>query len=111
MGFAFPFAHFMTNGIQASELCGLFYKAVYVLYLFGFKVIFTCMDGAQANRTFMHICLGDKQKIFKAPNPCTSTDIIFLMDYSHLMKIRNILKSGLTSKYTRLLTLPSGLTI
>lgn len=112
-GFRFPFAHFITNGIQASELYGLFWKSVYFLYTYGFTVLYTCMDGAQSNRSFMHICLGDKPTSFIARNPCTSTDVIFLMDYSHVMKKlrNNILKSGIRPKSTRILTLPSSYTI
>ena len=112
-GFRFPFAHFVTNSIQASELYGLFWKAVYLLYTYGFIILYTCMDGAQANRSFMHICLGDKPSSFIASSPCTSTDVIFLMDFSHAMKKlrNNILKSGIHPKSTRLLTLPSSYTI
>ena len=112
-GFRFPFAHFVTNSIQASELYGLFWKAVYLLYTYGFTVLYTCMDGAQSNRSFMHICLGDKPTSFIARSPCTSTDVIFLMDFSHVMKKlrNNILKSGIHPKSTRLLTLPSSYTV
>ena len=112
-GFRFPFAHFVTNSIQASELYGLFWKAVYLLYSYGFTVLYTCMDGAQSNRSFMHICLGNKPTSFIAKSPCTSSDVIFLMDFSHVMKKlrNNILKSGILPKSTRLLTLPSSYTI
>lgn len=112
-GFRFPFAHFVTNSIQPSELYGLFWKAVYLLYTYGFTVLYTCMDGAQCNRSFMHICLGEKPTSFVARNPCTSTDVIFLMDFSHVMKKlrNNMLKSGIHPKSTRILTLPSSHTV
>lgn len=112
-GFRFPFAHFITNGVQASEIYGLFWKAVYLLYSYGFKVLFTCMDGAQSNRSFMHICLGNTPTSYISRSPCTSYDIIFLMDISHVIKkVRNnILNSGVTQKSTRLLTLPSSYTV
>ena len=71
------------------------------------------MDGAQSNRSFMHICLGNKPTSFIAKSPCISSDVIFLMDFSHVMKKlrNNILKSGILPKSTRLLTLPSSYTI
>ena len=108
-GFRFPFAHFVTDNIQASELYGLFWIAVYKLHEFGFQVLYTCMDGAQANHSFMHICLGDKPNSYIAQNPCTSQPVVFIMDFSHVVKkIRNnILKSGLNPRCTRLLTLPN----
>ncbi|WAR18366.1 hypothetical protein MAR_000204 [Mya arenaria] len=45
-GFRFPFAHFITDNVQASELYGLFWKSVQYLKTCGFKVLHTCMDGA-----------------------------------------------------------------
>ncbi|XP_052258149.1 uncharacterized protein LOC127862916 [Dreissena polymorpha] len=112
-GFRFPFAYFITNGVQASELCGMFWKAVYLLRCAGFTALYTCMDGAQANRSFMHMCLGDKPHNYIARSPCSSNDIIFVMDFSHVVKkIRNnILKSGIHPKSTRILTLTSFFTI
>lgn len=115
-GFRFPFAHFITDNIQASELYGLFWKAVKFLWTYGFKVLYTCMDGAVCNRSFMHICVGPNSYTnykFISPSPCTSQPVIFMMDVSHVLKkIRNnIIKSGILNKCTRILTLPSGLTI
>lgn len=111
-GFRFPFAYFLTESIQASEMYDLLWRAVSNLYMYGFKVLFTCMDGAQANRSFMHSCVNDKAT-FLAESPCTTTPVSFMMDISHVIKkIRNnILKSGIHSKSTRLLTLPSDHTI
>ncbi|XP_052237193.1 uncharacterized protein LOC127848653 [Dreissena polymorpha] len=107
-GFRFPFAHFVTKGIQASELYGLFWKAIRLLYTYGFKVLYTCMDGAQCNRTFLHVCLGDNPASFISSNPCYNFPVVFIMDISHVLKkIRNnILKSGNSKGSTRLLTLP-----
>lgn len=112
-GFRFPFAFFITDTVQASEIYSLFWKAVAELYTYGFKVLFTCMDGAQANRTFMHICVGKEPKIFSTPSPCTSHPVILMMDFSHVMKkIRNnLIQSGIHEKCTRLLTLPTGVQI
>lgn len=108
-GFRFPFAHFVTDNIQASEVYALFWKAVYILFTFGFKVIYTCMDGAQANRICLHTCLGKGPTQFIRPSPCTSQSVVFMMDISHVLKkIRNnIMKSGIQNKSTRLLTLPN----
>lgn len=55
-GFRFPFSYFLTESIQAFEIYALFFwKAISILYTYGFKVLFTCMDGAQANRSLVHI--------------------------------------------------------
>ena len=115
-GFRFPFAHFVTDNVQASELYGLFWKAVKALWTYGFKVLYTCMDGAVCNWSLMHICVGEnsyKDYKFKSLSPCTSIPVIFMMDISHVLKkIRNnIMKSGISAKCTRTLTLPNGLTI
>ena len=56
-GFRFPFAHFVTDNVQASELYGMFWKAVKILWTYGFKVLFTCMDGAVCNHSLMHSCV------------------------------------------------------
>lgn len=112
-GFRFPFAHFVTDGIQASELYGIFWKAVQYLWTYGFKVVYTCMDGAVCNRSFMHICVGENSHLqynFVSANPTTSQSVIFTMDVSHVLKkIRNnIMKSGLSPKCTRNLMLQNG---
>lgn len=115
-GFRFPFAHFITSQIQASELYSLFWKSVQCLFSFGFKVIYTCMDGAVCNRSFLHICVGENKNFdynFISKSPTTLHDDIFIMDISHVLKkIRNnIIKSGHGPKCTRLLTLPDKTTI
>ena len=76
-----------------------------MLVLFGFKVTFVSLDGAQANRDFMKIFLpqGSKKsdsintmKIKNVFDPA-SPNIYMIMDYSHVMKKiwKNISKSGL----------------
>ena len=115
-GFRFPFAHFITDNIQASEQYALFWRAVKNLWTFGFKVLYTCMDGAVCTRSFMHICVGEnsyKDYRFISTGPCTSLPVVFMMDVSHVLKkIRNnVIKSGISAKCTRLLTLPNDLTV
>ena len=46
-GFRFPFAHFISNGIQGTELYQLFWEAVDKLQMFGFRIVYTSVDGAQ----------------------------------------------------------------
>lgn len=113
----FPFAHFITDQVQASEIYSIFWKAVKLLWSYGFKtLLYTCMDGAVCNRSFMHICVGDNSKLnnkFVTQSPCTPNDVIFMMDVSHVLKkVRNnIIKSGLHPKSTRLLKLPNQMTV
>jgi hypothetical protein len=108
-GFRFPFAHFISDGIQGPELYPLFWEAVDRLRRFGFKAVYTCMDGAQSNRTFMHINTS-AEKSFITNCPCNLDTMVFLMDSKHVIKkIRNnILKSGNFKTSTRLLTLANG---
>jgi hypothetical protein len=115
-GFRFPFAHFITNGIQGTELYSLFWEAVDKLQMYGFKVLYTSLDGAQSNRNFMKYNLGNNNTTFQTSIPCNFSDLVFIMDISHVIKkIRNnILSSGIEGnsvKYTRLLTLPSSYTV
>jgi hypothetical protein len=113
-GFRFPFAHFITNGVQGTELYSLFWRAVDELWMFGFKILYVSLDGAQSNRNFMNYNLGyENKKSFKTENPYTSGEIAFIMDVSHVIKkIRNnILSSGSAKFHKRLLTLPSSDTI
>ncbi|XP_045156281.2 uncharacterized protein LOC123522863 isoform X2 [Mercenaria mercenaria] len=110
-GFRFPFAHFISTNIQAYELDTLFWEAVYLLKMYGFNVSYVCMDGAQSNRTFMHINIGKNATSLIAQNPCEPENpVIFLMDSSHVFKkIRNnVIKSGIQKGCTRHLQLPNG---
>jgi hypothetical protein len=104
-GFRFPFACFPVTQTKASNLHFLFWKAVQHLNTFNFKVCFVSMDGAQTNRDFMKMFFSQSspeaenfsiRNIWFPEHP----PIIFIMDYSHVIKrIRNnILKSGPKSK-------------
>ncbi|KAL3854195.1 hypothetical protein ACJMK2_013473 [Sinanodonta woodiana] len=109
-GFRFPFAHFITRQAQASELYTLFWGAVDKLSVYGFTTAYVNMDGAQSNRSFMHmhgIKLSSTNLHVTSPvNP--GQTVIFTMDYSHVIKkIRNnIMKSGIKRGRTRNLELP-----
>ena len=114
-GFRFPIAHFPTTQITPPELYLIFWKSVQMLGIYGFRVIYTSLDGAQTNRTFMKMLLPEDQRtsytmqtmscrnIYDATFP----NICIIMDYSHIMKkIRNnILKSGFSENHKRLLSL------
>ena len=68
-GLRFSVAHFVTNQVQGPELFSLFWEAVDKIERKGFKVYYTCMDGAQCNRTFMHINLdGTGDRSFRIPS-------------------------------------------
>jgi len=108
-GFRFPLFHFPTKQASASELNLLFWKITNLLQIFGFNVKYVSLDGAQTNRDFAKILLGDfhsstvntmrVQNIFSLIPQYTYV----IMDYSHVMKkIRNNLnKSGKQSSYKR----------
>jgi hypothetical protein len=53
----------------------------FLLHSFGFKILYTCMDGAHINRSFMHICLRNSPKSFISTSPCTSYNVISLWTF------------------------------
>ena len=110
-GFRFPIAHFITTNVQSYDLHNLFWRAVDKLQLYGFTVSFTCMDGAQSNRSFLHLNLGKTLSSFVAKNPSNpSNPVIFTMDICHcIKKIRNnLMKSGTNAHCTRNIVLPGN---
>lgn len=56
-GFRFPIAHFPVTEATASEIHCMFHRAVHYLSTWGFHVKYVNMDGASANRVFMHLNL------------------------------------------------------
>ena len=86
---------------QAGNLHFLFWQAVKYLNTYDFKVLFVSMDGAQTNRDFMKMFFSASSPLienFAIKNIWSPHDpqIIFIMDYSHVIKrVRNnVLKSG-----------------
>ena len=108
-GFRFPVAHFLTDGAQIGELQSTFWLAVDKLSMYEFRVVYTCMDGAQSNRSFMKANV-NVDKGFTCPSECLLTNMVFMIDFSHVIKKikNNVLKSGIHEKSTRNLVLPSG---
>ena len=96
-GFRFPFVHFVSRQVNASDLYILMWEAIDKLRCYDFSVKYICMDGACSNRSFMHLHFPNKNLIemkmtAKSPiNP--EKEVIFMMDPSHCFKkIRNGLK-------------------
>lgn len=56
-GFRFPIAHFPVTEATASEIHCMIQRAVHCLSTWGFDVKYINMDGASANRAFMHLNL------------------------------------------------------
>jgi hypothetical protein len=108
-GFRFPICHFPTTQASASDLYILTWEIINMLQIFGFTVRYISTDGAQTNRDFGRILLGDFKSetatTMKMPNMyCpNSPPIFFIMDFSHVIKkIRNnILKSSSSSSGKR----------
>ena len=111
-GFRFPFAHFPTKGASQSELYIHFWEAVKQLSTYGFRCVYTNMDGAAQNRAFLKMnflsCDAITSKMVAKVDSNPDEYVIFIMDYSHVIKkIRNnILKSGHATGCTRCLRLP-----
>lgn len=114
-GFRFPIAHFPTVQITPHELYLIFWKSVKMLGIYGFRVIYTSLDGAQTNRLFMKMLLPEDERTSDTMKTMSCSNIYdpnlpkisIIMDYSHVMKkIRNnVLKSGYLENHKRLLSL------
>jgi hypothetical protein len=113
-GFRFPFAHFLSKQVSASDLYCVVWEAVDHLRQYGFNVKYISMDGAVSNRSLLHMHFPDNDQIEKCmttqcpTNPFES--MVMMMDPSHCFKkIRNgILSSGQEKGSKRRLKLTSG---
>lgn len=109
--FRFSVAHLPNNQATSDQLYYIFFKTVSLLNSYGFHISYTSMDGASSNRTFMKMCFpnGDAlQKRMVAKGPNGVGPIVFIMDYSHVMKkIRNSIYSSRCNGIRHLM-LPSG---
>lgn len=100
-GFRFPFAHFPTTQVKPSDLHFVFWKAVKFLNLYGFKICFASMDGAQANRDFVKMFFNESNPMearYSIANVWFPHEpkITFIMDFSHVIKrIRNNISKSL----------------
>lgn len=112
-GFRFPLAVFEMKDIYGYQLYDPFWKSVSELYMYGFRVMYACLDGSEASHSFMHICLGDKPTSFVSKSPCLLTDMVFIVDFAYVLKElrNNIMTSGVRQMCTKLLTLPSSYTV
>ena len=91
-GFRFPFARYPTTEVDPSSLYTNFWKAVGWLRMIGFQVNYCCMDGGEANRSFIKMHSQGKdpeEEKFTTINPYTRKPIVFLLDpsVSKLQKI------------------------
>lgn len=104
-GFRFPVACFASSTANAAELYTIFWDTVHHLQLYNFIVHYCCMDGACANRTFMKMHVISEPNTYKVKNMYGTGEIVFLQDYSHVIKkVRNSLcKSSLAPKSARCL--------
>lgn len=86
-GFRFPFAHFISRNINATQLYILFWEAVNNLKDMDFSVQYVCIDGAVSNRSFMHLYFPDSEPLahnMKEMCPAeTNEEMIFMTDPSH----------------------------
>ncbi|KAJ8311525.1 hypothetical protein KUTeg_010880 [Tegillarca granosa] len=109
-GFRWPFANFPNTQAPPAEIFHTFWTCVDALYTWGFKPLYSSLDGSANNRAFIKIHFPDNNpsenkmiaKCYKNP----TRTMIFLMDPSHLLKkIRNsVLSSGFLTSHQRLLT-------
>ena len=105
-GFRFLVAHYPTNQANGPQIYSIFWDVVQALESWGFHIIYTCLDGASNNRTFINIHFPSPSTDMSIINPfSTLCPLVFLADPSHLIKkIRNnILSSGCEKWHTRLL--------
>ena len=84
-GFRFPFAHYPTTEVDPGSLYTNFWKAVGWLRMIGFQVNYCCMDGGEANRSFIKMHFQGKdpeEEKFTTINPYTRKPMVFLLDPS-----------------------------
>lgn len=109
-GFRWPFANFPNTQAPPANIFVTFWTCVDALYNWGFKPIYTSLDGSANNRAFikMHFPssnpVNSKMVAKSYKNPTRS--MIFMMDPCHLIKkIRNsVLSSGFLDSHQRILT-------
>jgi hypothetical protein len=102
-GFRFPLSHYPTHGATATEIHLIFCQAVAMLQNYGFRILYTSIDGAVTNRQFLKINFP-----LKSAKECSYVSVnsvfpdqrvAFIMDYSHCCKkIRNSLLSSVEGK-------------
>ncbi|XP_070548616.1 uncharacterized protein [Ptychodera flava] len=112
-GFRFPIAHWPTREVDPATLYTQFWNSVKWLRKGGFHVTFCCLDGGQANRSFVQLHFKGKDPVrekFTTLNLYTHEPMIFYMDPWHnFKKIRNgIEKSSETGRSTRTLQQGNG---
>ena len=84
-GFKFPICYFPTIEIDPVALYHKFWDVVFDLGEFGFKVLLTVCDGAQANRTFIQSHfrgLDAVEEKFTTTNIYTGEPLVFMADPS-----------------------------
>lgn len=109
-GFRWPFANFPNTQAPPANIFVTFWTCVDALYNWGFKPIYTSLDGSANNRAFikMHFPssnpINSKMVAKSYKNPTRS--MIFMMDPCRLIKkIRNsVLSSGFLDSHQRILT-------
>lgn len=86
----FPFAHFPTRNLNASQLFPIVWEGIELLEGAGFKVISITADGASPNKKFfkLHGKVSKSKYAYKTNNPFTTEDrsIFFISDVPHLVK-------------------------
>lgn len=112
-GFRFLVAHYPTTQANAPQIYTMFWDVVQALEQWGFHVIYTSLDGASNNRSFINMHFPSPSSDMAGFNPfCDAHPVVFIADPSHLFKkIRNnILSSGTCKWHTRLLKIDGCVT-
>ena len=108
-GFRFPVAHYATHGANAPQIYSMFWDVVEALHEWGFNTLYSSVDGAVSNRSFikMHFIGSPLDFNLSIKHSFSSHPISMILDPSHLFKeIRNnIYKSGIQKWHTRLLVI------
>ena len=87
--FEYPCAFFLTRSITSLMLNRVFWQGVSMLHGVGFMTLFTCCDGASANRSFM-VMNGVTSDNSTGYNNFSGRPVFFLSDPPHLLKkLRN----------------------
>ena len=83
--FRFPFSYMLTRNMNADKLTAIFWDIMTSLKLAGFRITFTCMDGASVNRSFLNIITRHNPPIARNLTSLNDT-LSCIMDISHVVE-------------------------
>ena len=98
--FRFPFSYMLARNMNADRLTAIFWDIMPSLKLVGFRITFTCMDGASVNRSFSNFITRHNPPIARNLTSLNDTLSCF-MGISHVVKKNSLYSSGIQPFHKR----------